>query len=48
MHIITNKENFMQMLDLGANIDCSAENLFQFAVMGASVVESLELSKNQE
>ena len=40
------KKNFMQMLDLGANIECSAQNLFQFAVMGASVVESLELSKN--
>ena len=32
------KKNFMQMLDLGANIECSAQNLFQFAVMGASVV----------
>ena len=25
----------VHMLDLGANVDCSAENLFQFAVMGA-------------
>ncbi len=40
------KKNFMQVLDLGANIECNAQNLFQFAVMGASVVESLELSKN--
>ena len=40
------KKNFMQVLDLGANIECSAQNLFQFAVMGSSVVESLELSKN--
>ena len=34
----------MQMLDL--NVECSAQNLFQFAVMGASVAESLEISKN--
>ncbi len=40
------KKNFMQVLDLGANIECTAQNLFQFAVMGASVVESLEISKN--
>ena len=40
------KKNFMQVLDLGANIECKAENLFQFAVMGSSVVQSLEVSKN--
>lgn len=40
------KKNFMQVLDLGANVECDAQNLFQFAVMGSSVVESLELSKN--
>ncbi len=28
------------MLDLGANIDCSAENLYQFAVMGAIFAEN--------
>ena len=38
------KKNFMQVLDLGANIECNAENLFQFAVMGSSVVQSLEIS----
>jgi glycerol-3-phosphate acyltransferase PlsX len=26
------------MLDLGANVDCSPEHLFQFAVMGAALV----------
>lgn len=32
------------MLDLGANIDCSAENLYQFALMGAVFAEqNLEL-----
>ena len=40
------KKNFMQVLDLGANIECNAGNLFQFAVMGSSVVQSLEISKN--
>ncbi|MCW9716509.1 phosphate acyltransferase PlsX [Avibacterium sp. 21-594] len=28
------------MLDLGANIDCSAQNLYQFALMGAIFAES--------
>ena len=46
VHIVANKKNFMQVLDLGANVECDAQNLFQFAVMGSSVVESLELSKN--
>jgi glycerol-3-phosphate acyltransferase PlsX len=40
------KRGFMQVLDLGANIDCDAQNLFQFAVMGSSVVKSLEISEN--
>ena len=40
------KKKFMQVLDLGANIECNAENLFQFAVMGSSVVQSLEISSN--
>jgi glycerol-3-phosphate acyltransferase PlsX len=30
------------VLDLGANVDCSAEQLFQFGVMGAALVSSLE------
>jgi phosphate acyltransferase len=30
------------MLDLGANIDCSAEHLFQFAVMGSELVRSVD------
>jgi glycerol-3-phosphate acyltransferase PlsX len=30
-----------QVLDLGANVDCSAEQLFQFAVMGAVAAEAL-------
>ncbi len=29
-----------RMLDLGANVDCTAEHLFQFAIMGAVLVEA--------
>jgi len=30
------------MLDLGANVDCSPEHLFQFAVMGSALVSVLD------
>lgn len=30
------------MLDLGANVDCSAEHLLQFGIMGAELVASVE------
>lgn len=30
------------MLDLGANVDCSAEHLFQFAVMGSELVAAVD------
>ena len=30
------------MLDLGANVDCSAENLLQFALMGTALVYAIE------
>ena len=30
------------MLDLGANVDCSAEHLLQFGIMGAAYVSTLE------
>ncbi|WAH61362.1 phosphate acyltransferase PlsX [Pseudomonas silvicola] len=30
-----------QLLDLGANVDCSADNLFQFAVMGSVAAQAL-------
>lgn len=38
-------EGYTEVLDLGANVDCTAEHLFQFAVMGsvlASAVHGLE------
>lgn len=34
------------MLDLGANVDCTAEHLFQFAVMGAELVKAVENIEN--
>ncbi len=33
---------YTRMLDLGANVDCSAEHLFQFAVMGSVLAEALD------
>ncbi len=34
------------VLDLGANVDCTAEHLFQFAVMGVEVVKAVENIEN--
>ena len=34
------------MLDLGANVDCSAEHLFQFAVMGAITASAVDNVEN--
>lgn len=36
---------FVRMLDLGANIDCDAEQLVQFAVMGSVLASALDTSK---
>ncbi len=33
---------FTKMLDLGANVDCTAEHLLQFAVMGSALVSALD------
>ncbi|OQX31432.1 MAG: phosphate acyltransferase [Candidatus Sedimenticola endophacoides] len=35
-------EGHTWMLDLGANVDCTAEHLFQFAVMGSELVASID------
>ena len=35
-------EGHTWVLDLGANVDCSAEHLFQFAVMGSELVASVD------
>jgi phosphate acyltransferase len=34
------------VLDLGANVDCTAEHLLQFAVMGSALVSALKDEKN--
>jgi glycerol-3-phosphate acyltransferase PlsX len=34
------------MLDLGANVDCSAEHLFQFAMMGSVLAEAIDNTEN--
>ena len=34
------------VLDLGANVDCTAEHLFQFGVMGSEVVKAIENIEN--
>jgi glycerol-3-phosphate acyltransferase PlsX len=36
------RDAFTTVLDLGANIDCSAENLLQFAVMGSALVGAVQ------
>jgi len=36
------KDGFTTVLDLGANVDCSAEHLLQFAVMGSALVSAVE------
>lgn len=38
----TKKLSSCHILDLGANVDCSAENLFQFAVMGSVLTRAVE------
>ena len=36
------KGGFTKVLDLGANVDCTAEHLLQFAVMGSALVTALD------
>ncbi|WP_082060761.1 phosphate acyltransferase PlsX [Pseudomonas abietaniphila] len=42
---IPTQRGYCQLLDLGANVDCSAENLYQFAVMGAVAAEALGVAR---
>ncbi len=37
---------FTQVLDLGANVDCSADHLLQFAVMGSALASALSGNEN--
>ncbi len=41
-----NKKGMSVVLDLGANIDCSAKNLVDFSIMGASLYKSLYPSES--
>lgn len=40
---IPTQNGFCHVLDLGANVDCSAEHLYQFALMGSVTAEALGL-----
>lgn len=42
LYPVPSKDCVVSVLDLGANIGCTAENLFQFAVMGSILVSVLE------
>lgn len=39
---LPNEGGHTHVLDLGANVDCDAEHLFQFAVMGSVLVEAFD------
>ena len=39
---IPSKDGHTHMLDLGANVDCTAEHLFQFAVMGSVMTGAID------
>ena len=41
LYHMPSKDRLVSILDLGANVDCSAEQLFQFAVMGSSLATAL-------
>lgn len=43
---IPSMKGHTHMLDLGANVDCSAENLFQFAMMGSVLAEAIDNTEN--
>ncbi|WP_024694565.1 phosphate acyltransferase PlsX [Pseudomonas syringae] len=42
---IPTRAGYCQLLDLGANVDCSAETLYQFAVMGSVMAETLGITR---
>ncbi|MBS1208870.1 MAG: plsX [Proteobacteria bacterium] len=44
--IIPSMKGQTYMLDLGANVDCTAEHLLQFAIMGAMLLEAVEHSSS--
>ena len=40
------KDGFTTVLDLGANVDCTPENLLQFAIMGSALVAAVGGNEN--
>jgi len=42
MTSVPSRRGRTHMLDLGANVDCTAEHLFQFAVMGSELVRAVD------
>lgn len=38
----TDEPSYMRMLDLGANVDCGGEHLYQFAVMGSVLATAMD------
>jgi phosphate acyltransferase len=40
------RDKYTTVLDLGANVDCTAEHLLQFAVMGSALVAAVEGNEN--
>ena len=40
--MLPTRNGHTHMLDLGANVDCTAEHLLQFGIMGATLVSSIE------
>ncbi len=45
MAAIPTRGGYCQLLDLGANVDCSAEHLYQFAVMGSVAAQALGVAR---
>lgn len=43
---IPNVNGHVQMLDLGANVDCTAAHLYQFAIMGAALAAVVDNKEN--
>ncbi len=44
--MIPNRSGHTHMLDLGANVECSAEHLLQFAVMGSVLASAVDQNQN--
>lgn len=40
--LVPTRSGFARVLDLGANVDCSADHLLQFAVMGSVLAEAID------